>query len=337
MTGTLVLSLISGFFLSPIPDLYYQMNAANLNTMNSYVIPAETKIDPTSYPSLQYRIKELTWDLQVIQNFDGSLDGGLEDWFMFHVMSTYPWVMIVLLLIMIIGLVVRYLPNSSFALLFSMLYEWIWDFFENILWKGEKLWIKHYVVSLFFIILISNLLGVFNDIIRFFFPWILRNITAPTGEFEFNIGLALIAVIITLMLQFKNLGLLKFFHEYIPITGKWLLEWKWIGAKIGDIIISLFIGLLDIIWIFAKIISLSMRLFGNMSAGWILLNIAFLWLWGVTTMLIGFNFPVLVPLIVYCLSLLSSVVQALVFSLLVAIFIKLANEWETMNADEDHY
>jgi F0F1-type ATP synthase membrane subunit a len=36
--------------------------------------------------------------------------------------------------------------------------------------------------------------------------------------------------------------------------------------KFGDIIISLFTGMLDIVGMIAKIISLSLRLFGNMSS-----------------------------------------------------------------------
>jgi F0F1-type ATP synthase membrane subunit a len=58
-------------------------------------------------------------------------------------------------------------------------------------------------VSLFFIILFSNLFGLFGDIVRFAFPQYLRWVTAPTAEFESTIAMALIGIIITLYVQMK--------------------------------------------------------------------------------------------------------------------------------------
>ena len=43
-------------------------------------------------------------------------------------------------------------------------------------------------------------------------------------------------------------------------------------AKIGDIVISLFLGFLDLVGLLAKIISLAFRLFGNMTSGTILVG-----------------------------------------------------------------
>ncbi|MBP7061842.1 F0F1 ATP synthase subunit A [Patescibacteria group bacterium] len=57
--------------------------------------------------------------------------------------------------------------------------------------------------------------------------------------------------------------------------------------------------MLDIVGFFARIISLSLRLFGNMSAGSILLNVAYLGLSAVTISLISLNIPIGIPLIVY--------------------------------------
>ena len=46
----------------------------------------------------------------------------------------------------------------------------------------------------------------------------------------------------------------------------------WLFTKLFDILISLFVGALDIIGNFAKVISLSFRLTGNMMSGTILLG-----------------------------------------------------------------
>lgn len=335
MNSILIFSLVSGFFLGT--DLYYEMNSVNLNTMNSYIIPVETKINPEHYDTMKYKLQKTDEGYSLKSNFDGALGSDLESGISIHVMSSYLWIVIEILIICFLAFLYNKRRQSWPAILFEWLYESMRDFFEEILWKKQKYWIKSYVVTLFFTILISNLIWLINDIIRFFVPWWLRNVTAPTSEFEFNIALALISVVITLFIQYKALGLKKFLNEYFPITGKGLIEWPWIWAKIGDIIISLFVAFLDIIGTFAKVVSLSMRLFGNMSSWWILLNVAFLGLWWLTVSLIGINIPAFLPIIVYVQWLLVAVVQAFVFSLLVAIFIKMADEWESVIADEEHY
>jgi F-type H+-transporting ATPase subunit a len=101
-------------------------------------------------------------------------------------------------------------------------------------------------------------------------------------------------------------------------------------AKLFDIIISLFIGILNIIGTFAKVISLAFRLYGNMMAGSLLLAIIIGMLGQVTkSWLAGWEFPFLVPLIFYAQSALTAVVQAFVFSLLTSVFIKMSLEEES--------
>jgi len=53
--------------------------------------------------------------------------------------------------------------KSSFVVFFEMFFEKVFDFFEDILGKEEKRWTKVYITSLFFIILLSNLLGLFLE------------------------------------------------------------------------------------------------------------------------------------------------------------------------------
>lgn len=96
--------------------------------------------------------------------------------------------------------------------------------------------------------------------------------------------------------------------------------------KAADILISLFLGFLDIVGIGAKIISLAFRLFGNMTSGTILLGMLIVGSTAFTNMLAGIDFPVLFPLIVYLQGLLVAVIQAMVFPLLVAIFIRMATQ-----------
>lgn len=97
-------------------------------------------------------------------------------------------------------------------------------------------------------------------------------------------------------------------------------------AKLFDIIISLFVGALDIIGNFAKVISLSFRLTGNMMSGTILLGMLVTGLKALTSSLTGAEFPILFPLLIVLQGILVAVIQAFVFALLTAIFIKVATE-----------
>lgn len=71
----------------------------------------------------------------------------------------------------------------------------------------------------------------------------------------------------------------------------------WLLIKVFDIVISVFIGLLDIIGVIAKVISLSFRLFGNMLSGTALLTVLVLALNDATSGSLGFAFPVVGPII----------------------------------------
>ena len=53
----------------------------------------------------------------------------------------------------------------------------------------------------------------------------------------------------------------------------WIYYPLWALVKLFDIAISLFVGFLDIVGVFAKVISLAFRLFGNMMAGTALLTV----------------------------------------------------------------
>lgn len=77
-------------------------------------------------------------------------------------------------------------------------------------------------------------------------------------------------------------------------------------------IIDFIIGLLDIVSEFAKIISLSLRLFGNMYAGEIL-----------ATLILG-SFAYVIPIAWTSMSLLSGVIQAIVFGSLTTAYYMLA-------------
>ncbi|USN56899.1 MAG: F0F1 ATP synthase subunit A [Candidatus Peribacteria bacterium] len=133
--------------------------------------------------------------------------------------------------------------------------------------------------------------------------------------------------------EYRAKGAIGAISTYLPLRGSGYLIPKgkmphsildWI-AKLFDIIISVFIGLLEVIGHFAKVISLGGRLFGNMWAGGLLLAIAVSGGIALTSMLPG-DIPAVVPVIVHIQALFVACIQAFVFTLLLSIFIKLVYE-----------
>lgn len=117
-------------------------------------------------------------------------------------------------------------------------------------------------------------------------------------------------------LKMLGLGYLKKFFNVGQFLGglKNLVTGK-IGTGVSGIflgIINIFVGLVEIISEFARIISFTLRLFGNMTAGEILL------------LMVTFLLPFLAALPFYGLELLVGFVQALIFSGLTLIFITVA-------------
>jgi F0F1-type ATP synthase membrane subunit a len=252
------------------------------------------------------------------------------------------WLLVQVIVIVFIIFLVRKWKNTKFWILVSMFFDQMYEFFEEIVWEKERKSIKIYVITLFFVIFTANMISYFIDLIRVVFvdiDAIAKYIQIPTTDFNFNIALAVVSVVLMLFIQVKTLRPLKFILEYIPITGKWILDidrwnmplWQYYPAKafikIFDIAISLFVWLLDIVWLGAKILSLSARLYGNMLAWGILLSLLVVWVNGLSQSIASADFPVLAPLILYAQWLLVAVIQAFVFPLLVAIFIKIA-KWE---------
>lgn len=274
------------------------------------------------------------------------MDQVLKDFFDFYVhLWGLIWLWIITLIVVFLFITFKYFKENSFFVFFELFFEKIYEFFEEILGKEEKGWIKIYITLLFFIILFSNLLGVFLELLLPIFADVNSKesigifhdmVHIPTSDINFNVAMAMIGLVIILIEQFRTLGLWKALYEYFPILGKDYIPYTrgilpkvidlplFLLVKLFDIVISLFLWLLEIIWHGAKIISLSFRLFWNVTSWGILLAMligALLWF---TDNMFGIDFPVLWPVILYLQSLLVALIQALVFPLLIAIFIKVA-------------
>ncbi|EKD90617.1 MAG: hypothetical protein ACD_30C00112G0058 [uncultured bacterium] len=162
------------------------------------------------------------------------------------------------------------------------------------------------VMTFFLYILISNWFGLFPGFatIGFYeqgehgqtFVPLLRSINS---DLNMTLGLALLSVAITHIFAIKFLGL----KGYLK---------KWFSLEMFGVF--LFVGLLELVGEFTKIVSLSFRLFGNIFAGEVVLAT------------ISNIFAFIVPLPFYFLELIVGFVQAAVFMMLTLVFMVLLSE-----------
>lgn len=119
---------------------------------------------------------------------------------------------------------------------------------------------------------------------------------APASDLNTTLAFAIISVIITNVFGISAIGFFKHFGKFISFKSP----------------IGFFVGILESIAEVAKIISFSFRLFGNVFAGEVLLVV------------IGSLIPYLAPIPFLGLEIFVGFIQALVFSMLTLVFIKVA-------------
>lgn len=184
--------------------------------------------------------------------------------------------------------------------------EGMFDFFTTITQSREQT--KRFfpvIATIFIYVLFANWMGLLPGVgsigiwemeegHEVFLP-LLRS---AYSDINLTLSIALISVFMTQVFGLMGLG----FKHY---AGKFFVN------PFKDFIGS-FVGLLELISEFAKVISFSFRLFGNVFAGEVLLAV------------IGFLLPFIAPLPFYGLELFVGFIQALVFSLLTAVFMKMA-------------
>ncbi len=149
----------------------------------------------------------------------------------------------------------------------------------------------------------------------------------PSADLNFTLALALVFMIVWLWITVKEVGVWGFIlHIFGPKGG--LSGFM----KYPIILVFLFVGIIELASIASRPVSLSFRLFGNIYAGETLL--ASMMEMGKQFGLTGLPqwiLSVLMPLPFYFLEILIGILQATVFSLLCAVYIKLST-----THDEDH-
>ncbi len=158
--------------------------------------------------------------------------------------------------------------------------------------------------ALIFYILTSNLIGIIPGLTSITYNGnaVFRS---PTSDFNTTFGLALGCVILLQFISIKDFGLFGHLGKYFKFKEIIVGFKNGIGAGLMAII-DFAIGLLDIVGELARVVSLSLRLFGNMYAGEVL-----------ATLILG-ALAYVVPIAWTAMSTLSGVIQSVVFGSLVA-------------------
>ena len=142
----------------------------------------------------------------------------------------------------------------------------------------------------------------------------------PTADLNLTLGMAAVFMLVWVYLTVRETGVIGFLkHTFGPkggITG-------WLGIAIVPVF--LFVGVIEMISIALRPVSLSLRLFGNVFAGENLMHV-------MSTLADAYNLPafvtflasVLMPLPTFFLELLVGGLQAMVFALLCGVYIQLS-------------
>lgn len=192
----------------------------------------------------------------------------------------------------------------------ELVLEGILDLMDSVL--GSRAKSERYlplIATIFLFIVFSNWFGLLpgvGSLILYEEHGVAPLLRSPASDLNFTLALAILAVVIVNLLAMIALGFRvhakKFFNFSNPI--------------------NFFLGILELISEFAKIVSFSFRLFGNVFAGEVLLTI------------VAFLVPYVIPLPFLFLEVFVGFIQAFVFAMLALVFVAIATTEHTTGHDE---
>jgi F-type H+-transporting ATPase subunit a len=226
----------------------------------------------------------------------------------------------------------RLVPEGS-QNLFEALIEGLYNMLEGIVGRHMIGKTFGFLASLFIFILVSNWFGLLPGVGSI--GWWVTSPEHPEKEFwpllrpgtadlNMTLGLAMLAMVLWLVWSLQEVGVGGMLHHIFGPKGG-------MPGFIGKALVPVFfvIGILEVISIATRPVSLSLRLFGNIYAGENILSLM---------MGIGheFHLPewlsailgVIVPIPFYFLEIMVGLLQAFVFMLLCAVYIQLSTSHE---------
>jgi len=224
----------------------------------------------------------------------------------FYITNTLFCGVVASLLLILIGFYIRLRfkekpASKSIQNFFEFLLEKILNFVTSIL-RSEKLAYRVFplIATFFIFIVFENLLGLLPGFLGAFYiqkgDIKIPLLRSPNSDLNATLALALIAVASIQYFGATTLGFKKYLKRFFNFTNP----------------LKLILGLFELLSDITKILSLSLRLFGNILAGEVLLLIAVFFL------------PYFLPLPFIFLEIFVGVIQAFIFATLSLVFTKTA-------------
>jgi F-type H+-transporting ATPase subunit a len=186
------------------------------------------------------------------------------------------------------------------------------------------------VGSLFFFILVSNWIGLLPGIgsigthqihhgVLEFIP-----LFRPANtDLNMTLAMAVLVVATSHVAGIAAIGFFKYANKFVKLGDLWHGFTSMSPIKIVVALVEFMVGLLEIVSEVAKMVSLSLRLFGNIFAGEVLLTV------------IGSILAFVLPLPFMGLEIIVGLIQAVVFSMLALVYLTIATS-EIKAHDSDH-
>ncbi len=232
----------------------------------------------------------------------------------FPVRNTLVMAWLAMAVLIILGLRLKAtgykLIPGRFQMFMELVIGGLYDFFHGIF--GDDKTTRRFfplVATIFLFILVANWMGILPGVGSILIKgehggheMMLPLFRSMNADVNMTLVFAVVAIVATQVAGLATLGILPHLSKYI------VMPWK---KPYG---IGTFVGLLEFFGEFARIISFTFRLFGNIFAGEVLLVV------------MSFLVPYLVPIPFLGLELFVGVIQAMVFAMLTAVFLKMAME-----------
>lgn len=246
--------------------------------------------------------------------------------------TTWIVVIVVLIISLVIKLKAKLVPRG-FQNFFEFIIEGAMDLADQV--TGDKkitARVFPLAFTIFLFVLISNWMGILplggfglievGEHGKAFIPFI----RSGTADINTTLALGLVAVIGSNVFGIISIGLWKMFNKYVNIKalGDMVVKIKKEPTLLISAPIMVFVGLLELVGEFAKIASLSFRLFGNVFAGEVLL------------MSMSALLAYILPLPFLGLELFVGAIQAFIFAVLTLVYFTIAAQDHDHDHDEAH-
>jgi F-type H+-transporting ATPase subunit a len=222
------------------------------------------------------------------------------------------WIAMIIFLVM--GIIIKRNINirpGKFQNFWEHILELIMGYFDQVTGDRAKT-IKYLPISgtIFFFILLSNWIGLLPGTGSFL--WHHEPLLRPANtDLNLTLAMALTAVVMSHLYAFVSVGFFVHLNKFIQL-GSLAKSFKKGPMGILTAVVEFAVGLIEIVSEMAKVLSLSLRLFGNIFAGEVLMTV------------IASILAFLLPTPFMLLELLVGLIQAGVFSILSIVYLTVA-------------